>query len=94
MLTIAHILLAAAAFTGWALFVLVSPHRRCTWCKGTKRSRRHRWFGRMGKCPRCRNGRHHRLGAGYVHAFFWLVLGDQLRERRKERLSAKAKERL
>ena len=54
--------------------VLVSPTRRCRRCNG-QRVTRHRWTGRIIRCPRCGgHGRHKRLGATAVHRFAWSLL--------------------
>jgi hypothetical protein len=45
------------AILGWSAFVLISPYRRCRWCRN-----------RTGRCWRC-DGRRltRRLGAYHVH---------------------------
>jgi hypothetical protein len=94
MLTVAHVLVGLAAFAAWVLFVLVRPHRRCTWCKGTRRSQRHRWWGKTGACRKCKaRGRHKRIGAVTVHRFVWSVAGDRLMQRRAQRPARSNEER-
>lgn len=88
MLTAPHILLAAVLLTGRAVFILARPIRRCSWCRGTLRAKRHRWWGKVSGCRRCRaRGRHARLGAAMVHGFFWTVAGDRIRSRLKDRIA-------
>ncbi len=75
-------LLLLASGAGRVLLLLVSPTRNCTWCKGTLRAQKHRYWGRAAGCPRCRvTGRHYRLGAVTVHRWRQQILRD-LRERR------------
>ncbi|HEY2059966.1 MAG TPA: hypothetical protein VGH57_16475 [Amycolatopsis sp.] len=58
-LTVALVVLLSAS--GWAVFVLFSPYRKCRWCSGTGR-----WMGQ--RCWRCKGTRlARRAGAGLVH---------------------------
>lgn len=82
-------LLAAAVLAAYGGVCLVKPYRRCGRCRGSpRRSRRYLGaWGPMGKCRRCRGQmRHQRLGARVVHRYFWLAVGEPLRERRRKRL--------
>ena len=87
MVTVEHILIGAGLFCVWALFVFVSPVRKkCSWCKGTKRAKRHRYYGRVGVCRKCRGlGKHERLGASLVHRWFWMLVSDWVRDRIRKR---------
>jgi len=64
-----HILLVLGLPAAWALFLAISPTRRCRRCGG-KRIVRTRWRQRIITCPKCKaTGRHYRLGAVAVHRF-------------------------
>lgn len=80
---IGDILLALALVALYVLLVLVSPVQRCSWCRGTLRVKKHRLWGRVGKCPKCKGERKHaRFGAPLIHRLRQAVLAD-LRERRE-----------
>lgn len=65
----------------YGLLCLFSPMRRCTWCKGTRRSRKRRWWGRAVACRHCSTtGRQFRLAAPLVHRW-----RQDIRAQRKER---------
>ena len=84
MLTLNHVLLAIAAGAGRVLFLLRFPVRKCSWCKGTRRAKKHRYWGRVGACRRCQvTGKHYRLGATTVHEVRRLIRED-IRERRSK----------
>lgn len=65
---------AAGLAVLYCLFVFVFPTRGCSCEPGRKR----------GRCRRCKGtGRRYRPGAVAVHRFWWSVLGERLRERRR-----------
>ena len=60
------------AILGWSAFVLISPYRRCRWCRGKRRGR---------GCWRCKGRRDvRRLGARLVHKIK-LAIGQAWTER-------------
>jgi hypothetical protein len=74
-------LVLAAIAVIYAVVVLVRPVGRCPRCHGRRvivRRARPRSFARCEG-----HGRVPRPGAKAIHRFFWSVLGDQLRERRR-----------
>jgi DnaJ-class molecular chaperone len=74
-----------AAIAGYALFLYFCPLRSCPRCHGTRITQAGR---RTGMCRRCRGtGRIRRIGATAVHSFYWSVLGDRLREQRRDELA-------
>jgi len=81
------ILLIIAAAAGYAVSLYFWPWRNCPRCHGTRVNpgstrRRH------GRCTRCSGtGRTRRIGATAVHRFYWSALGDQLHQRRREKLA-------
>jgi len=78
------ILIGCAAAAGYLLSLYAWPLRPCPRCHGT-RVNRGSTGRRFGLCKRCDGtGRTRRLGATTVHRLYWSVLGDRLRERRRE----------
>ena len=79
------ILLAIAAAAAYAVFLYLCPWRACPRCRGTRIT----GTGRRGRmCGRCAGtGRTRRIGATAVHRFYWSALGDQLRARRRDKLT-------
>lgn len=76
------LLIIAAAF-GYAVSLYVRPLRACPRCRGTRVTGTGR---RTRSCGRCAGtGRIRRIGATAVHRFYWSALGDQLRERRRDK---------
>lgn len=83
-MTTALIVIAAAA--GYAISLYLWPYRTCPRCHG-ERIRRSASGRSAGICPRCHgDGRVRRIGATAVHRFYWSVIGDALREQRRDRL--------
>jgi len=79
-----HLLASAALIAAYCLRVLISPHKRCGRCKGT-RVARHLLTRRLRRCGRCKGyGKHQRLGARALHRLRWHVTSEiaALRERR------------
>lgn len=75
-------LLALLLVAGWFVLALVKAHRRCSWCGGTRRAPRWRWWGPVGPCRKCRaTGEHPRWGAGLAHRVAWSVAGELLGRR-------------
>lgn len=73
------LVLAGVAGFVRGVFLLISPMRVCTWCKGTRRSKRWRHWGRVVACRKCLvTGKMPRLGAKTV-----LRWRDALREERR-----------
>ena len=84
MVTLNHVLLLLAAGAGRVLLLLVSPVRKCSWCKNTRRAKKHRYWGRVGGCRKCKvTGKHYRLGATTVHKVRQLIR-DDIKERRSK----------
>ena len=85
------ILLAIAAAAAWAASLYLWPHRNCPRCHGA-RGTASRSGRRTRLCTRCSGtGRTRRPGATAVHRFYWSVIGDHARQRRRaaiERLRA------
>lgn len=80
---IAHILVAVALLTAYALFVLISPTGRCIRCRGERVIVHGR---RARPCRWCRaTGKRRRPGAALVHRLAWTLLLGNLMERRRER---------
>ena len=80
------ILIGFAVAACYLLSLYVWPLRPCPRCHGT-RVNRGSTGRRFGLCKRCGGtGRTRRLGATTVHRLYWSVLGDRLRERRRETL--------
>jgi len=80
------ILICFAVAAGYLVSLYVSPLRPCPRCGGA-RVNRGSTGRRFGLCKRCGGtGRTRRLGATTVHRLYWSVLGDRLRERRRETL--------
>lgn len=84
MLTANHLLIVLALTVAWVVVLLVSPVRRkCSWCKGTRRARKHRWWGRAVACPKCKaRGKHARFGAALVHRWKKSIAAE-IRQRRE-----------
>jgi hypothetical protein len=82
MLTLSLIIIGVL-LTG-IVVVTVSPTRKCRRCHG-ERVTRHRWTGKIIRCPRCDGrGRHPRFGAAVVHRMR-RAIRDELREQREQR---------
>ena len=80
---IAHILVAVALLTAYALFVLISPTGRCIRYRGERVIVHGR---RARPCRWCRaTGKRRRPGAALVHRLAWTLLLGNLMERRRER---------
>jgi len=80
------ILIGFAVAAGYLVSLYVWPFRPCPRCGGARVSRGSTGR-RFGLCKRCGGtGRTRRLGATTVHRFYWSVLGDRLRERRRDTL--------
>ena len=80
------ILIGFAVAACYLLSLYVWPLRPCSRCHGT-RVNRGSTGRRFGLCKRCGGtGRTRRPGATTVHRLYWSVLGDRLRERRRETL--------
>jgi len=78
------ILLGIAAAALYLLSLYAWPLRPCPRCRGT-RVNRGSIGRRFGLCKRCGGTGHtRRNGATTVHRLYWSVLGDRLRERRRE----------
>ena len=81
------ILLILAISAGYTVSLYIWPIRACPRCRGT-RINQGSTGRRIGMCRRCRGtGRIRRLGSTAVHRFYWSVLGDQLRERRRAKIA-------
>lgn len=80
-------LAAAGAILSYLLWVLANPVTRCWRCTGRKV--RKTVTGRRRSCRACK-GTGHRPppGARTVHAFYWSVFGDRIRDKRKADVSA------
>ena len=69
----------------YCLLVLIKPQGLCLRCGGTRRSKRHLFWGPVGKCSRCKGHKIQRYpGARTIHRFFWLAIGNRLMTRRRE----------
>lgn len=80
---VTHVLELIAVGAVRALVLVLSPIRRCSWCKGTLRARKHRYWGPVTGCRKCKGYRkHYRFGAATVHKARQIILED-MRERRK-----------
>ncbi len=80
------ILVGFAVAACYLLSLYVWPFRPCARCGGA-RVNGGSTGRRFGLCKRCGGtGRTRRLGATTVHRFYWSVLGDRLRERRRDNL--------
>src|SRR3989442_10001882 len=81
------VLLILAVAAGYAVSLYFWPWRNCPRCRGTRvntGSNRHRY----GMCKRCSGtGRTCRIGATAMHRFYWSALGDQLHQRRRDKLA-------
>lgn len=80
-------LLILAAIVGYVLSLYLWPYRTCTWCNGTgtRLAASGRATGRT--CRHCHgDGRVRRIGATATHRLYWSVIGDALRERRRDQL--------
>lgn len=66
--------------------LLIHPWHKCPKCHGTRvnpGSNAKRW----GRCKHCAGaGRTQRFGAKSVHAFWWSIAGDALRERQQKKI--------
>ncbi len=80
------ILFALAIAAGYAVSLYLWPWRTCPRCHGTRVNRGSN-RRRIGMCKRCSGtGRTRRLGATAVHRFYWSVLGEHARERRRAKI--------
>lgn len=69
----------AGLLAAYCLLIFISPTEPCDCEPGRKR----------GRCRKCKGtGRRYRPGAVAVHRFYWLALGNRLRERRREEVAA------
>lgn len=84
------LLFASLVLVGYALLVLSRPLVTCPRCLGKRMLHRHgrKGWARALKCPFCNaTGIFRMPGATTVHRFYWAVLGDHLRDRRREDLA-------
>ena len=94
------ILIAALVPLAYALLVLAHPLVRCPGCLGKRVVHSRPKPGKRPKVSKClwcdARGIYRMPGATAVHGFFWAVIGDHLRDRKRqsvaERMSQPGKE--
>lgn len=94
MLTLTHILIGIGVVAGYALLALARPYGTCWRCRGQRMLRRKPPKGKGRRppkapkpqpCPVCGGqGYAPTPGAPLVHALVWELLGDRIRQRRRD----------
>ena len=97
--TIRLVLIGAGIALAYLLLVLAHPLVTCPRCFGKRmirprRKKRQRRRTRSRRCWLCNAKGIYRLpGATAIHRFFWSVLGEHIRSRRRDEAAAKAEAR-